>query len=471
MKNKTVFTCQSCGYQSPKWLGRCPDCSNWNSFIEESYSAPSAKSDNTLSLFKDRPVLLKDISGDSLGRIKTGIVEFDTVLGGGIVPGSVILIGGDPGVGKSTVSLQICAQLSESKITVLYVSGEESTRQTKMRADRLASGFLRGKACEGEGIGGEYLYIVSQTDLSLIMEYIDKINPAVVFIDSIQVLYCGDISSSAGSISQVRECAGRLTMLAKSRGISLFIIGHVTKEGMIAGPRVLEHIVDTVLYFEGDRFSMYRILRAVKNRFGSVNEIGVFEMLASGLKEVGNPSQMFLSQRPKHESGTVVVSVLEGSRPLFIEIQALVSHSGFGYARRRSQGFDFNRMSLLVAVLEKRIGLHLESEDIFVNVVGGMKIEDPAADLGVSVAIASAFQDRAVLADALILGEVGLTGEIRSVLNVELRVNEAEKLGFKYCVLPNWDIARLNYKGKNLKLNPVSSLKESLDIILKKKEA
>jgi DNA repair protein RadA/Sms len=457
MKTKTVFSCQNCGYQSPKWLGRCPDCNSWNSFVEEAYAVPKASSKQSLSVFRDEPILLKDVPGEGIQRLKTDIQELDMVLGGGIVPGSVILIGGDPGIGKSTISLQVSAQLSERKIPVLYVSGEESTRQTKMRADRL-----------GRGMGGDYLYIVSQTDLSLIMEYIDKINPQVVFIDSIQVLFSQDISSSPGSISQVRECAGRLTLLAKSRGISLFIIGHVTKEGTIAGPRVLEHIVDTVLYFEGDRFSMYRILRAVKNRFGSINEIGVFQMSASGLKEVGNPSQMFLSQRPKEASGTVVVSVLEGSRPLFVEIQALVSHSGFGYARRRSQGFDFNRMSLLVAVLEKRIGLRLGNEDIFINVVGGIKIEDPAADLGVSMAIASAFKDSPVLADSLILGEVGLTGEIRSILHVEQRINEAEKLGFETCVLPSWNRARLDYKGKGLRLQPVSSLKESLETILRR---
>ena len=457
MKTKTVFACQNCGYQSPKWLGRCPDCNSWNSFVEETCVAPTAKSRRTVPLFKDEPVLLKDVTCEGVGRITTDIRELDMVLGGGIVPGSVVLIGGDPGIGKSTISLQISAQLTEKRIPVLYISGEESTQQTKMRANRL-----------GADIGGDHLYIVSQTDLSLITEYIDKIKPRAVFIDSIQVLFSEDISSSAGSISQVRECAGRLTLLAKSKGISLFIIGHVTKEGTIAGPRVLEHLVDTVLYFEGERFSMYRVLRAVKNRFGSVNEIGVFEMTATGLKEVGNPSQMFLSQRPKDTSGTVVVSVLEGTRPLFVEIQALVSHSGFGYARRRSQGFDFNRMSLLVAVLEKRIGLRLESEDIFINAVGGIKIEDPAADLGVSVAIASAFRDKPVLADSLILGEVGLTGEIRSILHEGLRINEAEKLGFKRCILPKWNFKKLDSKARNIKLNPVSSLKETLDLILRK---
>ncbi|MFH1578378.1 MAG: DNA repair protein RadA [Candidatus Omnitrophota bacterium] len=467
MKTKTVFNCQSCGYQTPKWLGRCPDCNSWNSFIEEAYLSPSAKSKKGAPVFNQQPVLLKDVASEGIERIKTDIRELDVVLGGGIVPGSVILIGGDPGIGKSTISLQVSAQLSDKNIPVLYVSGEESTQQTKMRADRLGAELNKNNRSNEKVIGGDCLYIVSQTSLSLIMEYVDKINPKVIFIDSIQVLFSEEISSSPGSISQVRECAGRLTMLAKSRGISLFIIGHVTKEGTIAGPRVLEHIVDTVLYFEGDQFSMYRVLRAVKNRFGSVNEIGVFEMSTSGLKEVGNPSEMFLSQRPKHTSGTVVVSVLEGSRPLFVEIQALVSHSGFGYARRRSQGFDFNRMSLLVAVLEKRIGLRLESEDIFVNVVGGIKIGDPAADLGVSIAIASAFMDKPVLADTLILGEVGLTGEIRSILHAELRLNEAEKLGFQSCVLPAWNFKRLEYKNKRLLLKPASSLKESLEIMLK----
>lgn len=459
MKNKTVFSCQNCGYQSPKWLGRCPDCNSWNTFVEEAYVAPSTKSKKVFSVFKDEPVLLRDVTWQGVQRIKTDIQELDMVLGGGIVPGSVILIGGDPGIGKSTISLQVCVKLSEKKIRILYVSGEESTRQTKMRADRL-----------GAEVGGDHLYIVNQTDLALIIEYIDKINPQIVFIDSIQVLSSQEISSSPGSISQVRECAAGLTMLAKSRGISLFIIGHVTKEGTIAGPRVLEHIVDTVLYFEGDRFAMYRILRAVKNRFGSINEIGVFQMSTCGLKEVGNPSEMFLSQRPRNASGAVVVSVLEGSRPLFVEIQALVSHSGFGYARRRSQGFDLNRMSLLVAVLEKRIGLRLGNEDIFINVVGGIKIEDPGADLGVCVAIASAFKDQPVLADSLILGEVGLTGEIRSILHADLRINEAEKLGFMTCVLPRWNLTRSNYKGKVLRLKPVSSLKESLGIILTSEE-
>jgi len=452
MKTKTVFTCQNCGYQSPKWLGRCPDCNSWNSFVEEDYVAPKALTKERTALYKDKPVLLKDVEIKEESRLKTGIAELDRVLGGGIIEGCVVLIGGDPGIGKSTISLQVSNQLTGGGHTVLYVSGEESVAQTKIRAKRL------GQAEEGN------LYIVNQTDLSLIIEYVRKINPDVVIIDSIQVIFEPTISSSPGSVSQVRECAGILTQLAKTTGTSIFIIGHVTKEGTIAGPRVLEHIVDTVLYFEGDRFSIYRILRAVKNRFGSTNEIGVFEMSSAGLKEVRNPSEIFLSERPRDVSGSVVVSILEGSRPLLVEIQSLVSKANFGYARRRTQGFDYNRLSLLVAVLEKRIGLCLEAEDIFVNVAGGIKIEDPAADLGVAVAISSAFRDQIVLSDTIFLGEVGLAGEIRSISQIILRINEAEKLGFKHCILPRNNYKNLDFKKGSIELIPVSTLKEALDI-------
>lgn len=452
MKTKTLFSCQNCGYQSPKWLGRCPDCNSWNSFVEEDYAAPSAKEKQRSALYKDGPVLLKDVEVKDEGRLKTGILELDRVLGSGIVKGSVILIGGDPGVGKSTISLQVSDRLTKQGVTVLYVSGEESAAQTKLRAKRLGTP------------DPENLYIVNQTDLSFIVEYIKKINPQVVVIDSIQVIFEPSISSSPGSVSQVRECAGILTQLAKTCGISIFIIGHVTKEGAIAGPRVLEHIVDTVLYFEGDRFSVYRILRAVKNRFGSTNEIGVFEMAQEGLREVKNPSEIFLSEKPDDVSGSVVVSVLEGSRPLLVEIQALVSKSGFGYSRRRSQGFDFNRLSLLVAVLEKRIGLHLETEDIFVNVAGGIKIEDPAADLAVTMAINSAFRDKLIMPQTAVLGEVGLAGEIRSVSQAALRINEAQKLGFKHCILPKNNFKNLDYKKGAIELIPVSNLKEALNI-------
>ncbi len=452
MKAKMVFTCQNCGCQSPKWLGKCPDCNSWNSFVEEDYAAPSSDIKEKTTLYKDAPVLLKDVEITGSVRIKTDISELDRVLGGGIVVGSVILIGGDPGIGKSTISLQLSNQLSCCGKTVLYVSGEESVAQAKLRANRL------GRAGEGN------LYIVNQTDLSLIKEYIKKIKPDVVVIDSIQVIFDPGISSAAGSVSQVRECAGILTQLAKTAGISMFIIGHVTKEGAIAGPRVLEHIVDTVLYFEGDRFSVYRILRAVKNRFGSTNEIGVFEMTSNGLKEISNPSEIFLSERPEDVSGSVVVSVIEGTRPLLVEIQALVSKSSFGYATRRAQGFDPNRLNLLIAVLEKRLGLHLEAEDVFVNVAGGIKIEDPAADLAVALAIISAFNEQKVMADTVVLGEVGLSGEIRSVSQAILRINEAEKLGFKYCILPKNNCKNLNYNNKAIELAPVAALKEAQEI-------
>ena len=453
MKTRTVFSCSHCGFQSPKWLGRCPDCGNWNSFAEENYAEPSSGNKERVSLYKEGPVLLKDVIVKDEDRLKTNIRELDRVLGAGIVKGSVVLIGGDPGVGKSTISLQVSNHLTKQGICVLYVSGEESVAQTKLRAKRL-----------GEG-GSDNLYIVNQTDLSLIVEYIKKLKPQVVIIDSIQVIFDPGISSSPGSVSQVRECAGILTQLAKTTGTSIFIIGHVTKEGTLAGPRVLEHIVDTVLYFEGDRFAIYRILRAVKNRFGSTNEIGVFEMGPEGLTEVKNPSEIFLSEKPNNVSGTIVTSILEGTRPLLVEIQSLVSRSSFGYARRRAQGFDFNRLSLLVAVLEKRMGLALETEDIFVNVTGGIKIEDPAADLAVCSVIASSFREQIVMPQAVVLGEVGLSGEIRSISQALTRINEAQKLGFKHCILPRNSVKNLKFKESGMEIIPVSTLKEALDII------
>ncbi|MCX5697761.1 MAG: DNA repair protein RadA [Candidatus Omnitrophica bacterium] len=452
MKTRTLFTCQNCGYQSSKWLGKCPECNSWNSLVEEDFTEVAAKDNSRRALYKDEPVLLKDVEAKEENRLKTEIRELDRVLGGGIVPGSVILVGGDPGIGKSTISLQVSNQLTQRGHKVLYVSGEESVAQTKLRAKRLGPADAHGD-----------IYIVNQTDLSFILQYIKKLKPDVVIIDSIQVIFDPGISSSPGSVSQVRECAGILTQLAKTTNTSMFIIGHVTKEGALAGPRVLEHIVDTVLYFEGDRFSLYRILRAVKNRFGSTNEIGVFEMGQDGLKEVRNPSEIFLSERPKDVSGSVVTSVLEGSRPLLVEVQALVTKSGFGYARRRAQGFDFNRLSLLVAVLEKRMGLNLEAEDIFVNIVGGIKVEDPAADLAVCAAVASAFHNSLIIPQTLVLGEVGLAGEVRSISQVNVRLNEAEKLGFKHCLLPKYNCKNLGFSQDKLELMPVSSVKEALD--------
>ncbi|MCM8799258.1 MAG: DNA repair protein RadA [Candidatus Omnitrophica bacterium] len=453
MKTKKIFTCQNCGYQSPRWLGRCPDCNIWNSFVEEDYSPPAKKTKERVSLYKDEPVLLKEVEVKQRLRIKTDIEELDRVLGGGLVEGSVILLGGDPGIGKSTLSLQISNSLAKAGYKVLYISGEESVAQTRLRADRLIQEKIK-----------DNLYIVSQTDLSLILEYIKKIAPNMVIIDSIQVIFEPSVSSSPGSVSQVRECAGILAQLAKSNGIVMFIIGHVTKEGSIAGPKVLEHIVDTVLYFEGDRFALYRILRAVKNRFGSTNEIGVFEMTSFGLKEVKNPSALFLSERPKGISGSTVSSILEGTRPILVEIQALVSKSSFGYARRRTQGFDYNRLGLILAVLEKRLGLVLENEDVFVNVVGGIKIEDPACDLAVAMAISSAYKDRFLIKDGLILGEIGLGGEVRSIIQPTIRIKEAEKLGFKIAILPKNNLRNLDYKGK-IELIGVDNLKETFSIL------
>ncbi len=455
-RKKSVFACQRCGYQSPKWLGKCPDCSSWNSFVEEDFAPSASPAGGRRGAGYDRPpVLLKDVEPAEGSRTSAGIAELDRVLGGGIVAGSVVLIGGDPGIGKSTISLQISNQLSAGGRTVLYVSGEESVAQTKLRAQRLGAHAQQGK-----------LYIVNQTDLSLVTGYIRQLKPDIVFIDSIQVMFDTAVGSAPGSVSQVRECAGILTQLAKSTGTSVFIIGHVTKEGTLAGPRVLEHIVDTVLYFEGDRFSTYRILRAVKNRFGSTNEIGVFEMASEGLKEVSNPSEIFLSERPHNVPGSLVVSSVEGGRALLVEVQALVSRSNFGYATRRAQGFDFNRLTLLVAVLEKRMGLALEAQDIFVNIAGGFKVEDPACDLGVALAVASAFLDRTAPADTAVLGEVGLTGEIRSISQISIRLNEAQKLGFKQCVVPANSIKGLKMGGNTIKLVPVSTLKEAMDIVI-----
>lgn len=455
MKTKTIFSCQNCGYQSPKWLGRCPDCSSWNSFAEETFNQREPQAQSRLDYLPSsstiEPVLLKDVRQQQDIRVKTGISELDRVLGAGVVRGGVTLLGGDPGIGKSTIALQISNQLAKSGLRMLYVSAEESVQQTRMRAERLGAA------------ASECLYIVNQADLSAIMEYIKKINPEVVIIDSIQVIFSPDISSSAGSVSQVRECSNILTRMAKACNISMFIIGHVTKEGAIAGPRVLEHIVDTVLYFEGDKNSSYRILRAVKNRFGSTNEIGVFRMGPEGLLEVNNPSEIFLSERPENTSGSVVTSVMEGTRSMLLEIQALVSRSSFGYATRRSEGFDFNRLNLIVAVLEKRLGLHLENEDVFINVAGGVKVEDPSCDLAVAIAIVSSFKEKIAKKDTVVIGEVGLASEVRSVSQISLRINEAQKLGFRQCLIPKNNLDRQdNY---TIELIGVRNIQEALEMV------
>ncbi|MFA5038378.1 MAG: DNA repair protein RadA [Candidatus Omnitrophota bacterium] len=446
-KSRAAFVCQNCGFSSPKWMGRCPDCSSWNSLVEEE---AVFRTSSSVAAYRE-PVLLHSVDSREKERMQTRIHELDRVLGGGVVRGSVVLVGGDPGIGKSTISLQLCQKLAASGRKILYVSGEESVEQTKMRADRLGGGSL------------DTLYIVNVTDLEAIVEAVKKFLPDLVVVDSIQVVYTSLLQSSAGSVGQVRECAGILTQLAKQTGISVLLIGHVTKEGTLAGPRVLEHIVDTVLYFEGERFSSYRILRAIKNRFGSTNEIGVFEMDSKGLAEVKNPSEIFLAERPKEVSGSVVVPVLEGSRPILVEIQALVSKANIGLTRRKAQGIDPNRLTLLSAVLEKRLALKLFDKDIFLNVVGGMKLDDPAIDLAVCLAVASSIQDRIIPYDTVVLGEVGLASEVRSVSNVILRVNEAHKLGFKKCILPKSNHQSLkDWKDKEMKLVSVSDLKEAL---------
>jgi DNA repair protein RadA/Sms len=453
MKTKTLFVCQNCGTQSPRWIGKCPNCESWNSYVEESISQPSKKRGGDI-VFDDKPVLLSDVEIKEEKRYLTEIHEFDRVMGGGIVPGSVTLISGDPGIGKSTLSLQIACRLSEQNHKVLYVSGEESVKQTRMRAERLGA------------TQSNSLYIVNQVDLNVILEYIAKMKPSVVFIDSIQVLYQSEITSTPGSVSQVRECSAILTHTAKSMGMALFIIGHVTKEGMIAGPRVLEHIVDTVLYFEGERYSSYRVLRANKNRFGSTNEIGVFEMVSTGLSEVKNPSEIFLSERPKGASGSVVTPIMEGTRPFLIEVQGLVSRASFGMVRQKSQGFDQNRLALLVAVLEKRMSMNLQDKDIFLNIVGGVKVMDPGADLAVVMAIASALLDKPIPPDMVVVGEVGLSSEVRSVSQIAQRISEAEKLGFKKCVIPKNNLkSRVEIKGKNIEIIAVESVKDALDLL------
>jgi DNA repair protein RadA/Sms len=453
MKTKTLYVCQTCGAQSPRWVGRCQECDSWNTYVEESVSVASSSASSMRSPIRTNidPVLLRAVAAEEEKRFVTKISEFDRVMGGGIVPGSVTLIGGDPGIGKSTLSMQISCSLASAGMKVLYVSGEESIKQTKMRADRLTK-----KA-------GDTLYIVNQIDVNSIIEYINELAPSVVIVDSIQVVNLPGLMSSPGSVSQVRESASILTQVAKAKGIALFLIGHVTKEGTLAGPRVLEHIVDTVLYFEGERYSTYRVLRTMKNRFGSTNEIGVFEMTAGGLSEVTNPSEMFLSERPHNASGSVVVPVMEGTRPFLVEIQGLVSRSAFGMVRHKAQGFDANRLALLVAVLEKRVGLNMQDKDVFLNVVGGVKVVDPAADLPVVVAVASALLDKVVPFDTVVLGEVGLSSEVRSVSQVILRINEAERLGFKRCIMPKNNLKSKDIKTKTLELVAVTTVREALD--------
>jgi len=422
-KVKTYFQCQACGYSSAKWLGKCPDCGAWNSFAEEK-KEPVTRHTSLLShLGKSEPQPLSSVRHESGQRTSTGIGELDRVLGGGVVSGSVVLIGGDPGIGKSTLLIQTLAGISERHGSVLYASGEESPEQIKIRAERLS-------------INSDDIILLAETSLESVVSTASKLNPKVLVVDSIQTVYAEDITSAPGSVSQVRECASKLMHFAKKSDIPVFIVGHVTKEGSIAGPRVLEHIVDTVLYFEGDGGHAYRLLRTVKNRFGSTNEIGIFEMSDAGLLEVENPSELFLLERPMNVSGSTVVATVEGTRTLMVEIQSLVSQTNFGMPRRTTIGVDYNRVNLLVAVLEKKVGMHLGGMDVFVNVVGGLKIVEPAVDLGVVTTIASSMRDVPVDPRLFVFGEVGLSGEIRAVAHAETRIKEASKIGFRRAVIP-----------------------------------
>ena len=446
---KTLYFCQNCGHEETKWLGQCPACKEWNTFVEEKVSVTKSSSVK-LSTSESEILPLSKIKSDDHIRINTSIGELDRVLGGGIVPGSLVLVGGDPGIGKSTLLLQVCRNLSESR-EVLYISGEESLSQIKLRANRM-------------GEFKDNLKIMCETNLEKIRYVIEKNKPDVVIIDSIQTMYSEEVASAPGSVSQVRESTNIFMQIAKGLGISIFIVGHVTKEGTVAGPRVLEHMVDTVLYFEGDRHASYRILRGVKNRFGSTNEIGVFEMQHDGLREVKNPSEFMLSGKPENAPGSVVACSMEGTRPILIEIQALVCKSTFPSPRRTAAGTDYNRVNLLMAVLEKRIGYPLSDYDAYVNIAGGIKMNEPAIDLGIVLAIVSSYKNKNIDEKMLVFGEVGLSGEVRAVSMPEQRVNEAKKLGFETCMLPQVSMdAVKNIKG--IKLLGVRNINDALNLI------
>ena len=453
-KSTTVFFCQECGYESAKWMGQCPACKQWNTLVEEKVTVSGTGMGGSTKMIahKDapKPVTISSVSMEEVDRFSTHMKELDRVLGGGIIQGSLTLVGGDPGIGKSTLLLQVCRNLANAGHKVLYISGEESLKQIKLRAIRI-------------GDFSDHMLLLCETNLSLIEETIRQTKPEVVVIDSIQTMYQNEVSAAPGSVSQVREATNVFLQLAKGLGVSIFIVGHVTKEGTVAGPRVLEHMVDTVLYFEGDRHASYRILRGVKNRFGSTNEIGVFEMRKEGLVEVENPSEFMLNGKPVGASGSVVVCSIEGTRPILIEIQALVCHTNFGIPRRQTTGTDFNRVNLLMAVLEKRAGLQIGDCDAYVNIAGGMKITEPAIDLGIIMAIISSYKNRSIDEKLICFGEVGLSGEVRAVNMVEQRVLEAKKLGFETVVLPKVSLEGLDVKG--IKLIGVAGIGEVIDLI------
>lgn len=454
-KARSLFFCQECGYESPRWMGKCPGCGAWNSMVEEPVVKTGAAARPGISpglSTGEKPVAIGSVAVEDVPRFPTGSSELDRVLGGGIVPGSFVLVGGDPGIGKSTILLQLAARVAQQHGTVLYVSGEESAQQLRLRADRL-------------GAIQERLLVVAETNLDIIEQHVTQVAPRLLIIDSIQTVYKPDLPSAPGSVSQVREGAAQLLRLAKGQNIAVFIVGHVTKEGSLAGPRVLEHIVDTVLYFEGERHASFRVLRAVKNRFGSTNEIGLFEMRDVGLVEVANASQLFLSERPLDVAGSIVVPSLEGTRPLLVELQALVSASTFVSPRRTADGVDLNRVQLIIAVLEKRVGLLLGNHDAYVKVAGGVRLAEPAVDLGLAVALASSFRDQPPDRRTVVVGEVGLAGEVRAVSRVEQRIREAEKMGFDRVVLPRANHRNLSIKT-DLKLVGVETVMEGLEAAL-----
>lgn len=447
--DKTIFFCKECGYESSKWLGQCPGCGEVGTFVEEPVGPKNKLTKR--SLLNSRPVAINEVTANDEERITTGFSELDRVLGGGVVPGGLILVGGDPGIGKSTLLLQVCKNMSNNGKNILYISGEESLKQIRLRANRM-------------GQFNDKLQLLAETSLDAIEAIVTELKPDTVVIDSIQTIFREDINSAPGSVSQVRESTNTLMQIAKGCTIPVFIVGHVTKEGVVAGPRVLEHMVDTVLYFEGDRHASYRIIRGVKNRFGSTNEIGVFEMREDGLHQVLNPSEFMLEGRPEEASGSVVACLMEGTRPILVEIQALISHTNFGMPRRTSVGTDYNRVNLLMAVIEKKVGIQMGDYDAYVNVAGGMKINEPAMDLALVMALISSYKNRAIYSDTIVFGEVGLAGEVRAVSQAEQRVLEAKKLGFKRCILPAVSVKTIK-KIDGIALVGVSNIKEAADEI------
>ena len=449
-KNQTIFVCSECGNESPKWLGKCPACNSWNTYYEEKVFKD--KSSNERKLLSSQVVKLRDIGvNEKSKRYTTGYSELDRVLGGGLVPGSLILLGGEPGIGKSTLILQICNMVRfDETNAILYVSGEESGRQIKLRADRL-------------NIDSDNIEFLGEANIEFVEQAIEEKKPRLLVVDSIQTMYSKDVPAAPGSVSQVREITARLMQLCKQKEITTVIIGHVTKDGTIAGPRVLEHMVDTVLYLEGERYFSYRILRGVKNRFGSTNEVGLFEMQEQGMVEVSNPSELLISDRDGNPSGSVIVATLEGTRTMLVEIQALLTITAFGLARRTAIGVEYNRLALLLAVLEKKLGVHLSNQDAYVNVVGGMKLDEPAADLGIALAVMSSYKNIPLSKDLVVSGEIGLTGEVRAVNAIEKRVKEIEKLGFSTCIIPESNRKQLKYKG-NINIIGVSNIGEAVKV-------